>query len=388
MAQKKKSANKTLDNLYRQFSRAAKEMAGYPLCQFFDYSKVFRFLKFHINNLGDPFLKSWYYRINTLKLEREVIDRFAQLFHAPKDSYWGYVTNGGTEGNMYGLYVAREIYPEAVVFYSDQTHYSVPKNLKLLRMPVAKIKSQPCGEIDYQALQHELIQQKKTPIIFANIGTTMKGAVDDVIRIKEILSDLNIKEYYIHCDAAFFGMILPFLPELESQPFDFRMGIDSISISGHKMIGTPFPCGVILAKKTNLEQIGTHIEYTGSKDNTISGSRNGLSPLFLWHELKCAEDGKMKKLVEECIEKAGYAVKKFNQIGIDAWRNKNSIIVVFPRPSEKMIRKWQLAVEGEIAHMITLPHLEHKVIDLVVAQVAADLKKGKHKRTKLISHIP
>lgn len=388
MAKGKKSASKTLDQLYRQFNRAAKEMAGYPLCLFFDYSKLFRFLKFHINNLGDPFLKSWYYRINTLKMEREAIERFAELFHAPKGKCWGYVTNGGTEGNLYGLYVARELHPDGMVFYSDQTHYSVPKNLKLLRMPVCKIKSQPCGEIDYQCLQQELIKHKRTPIILANIGTTMKGAVDDVVRIKEILTDLKIKEYYIHCDAAFFGMILPFLPELEAQKFDFRIGIDSISISGHKMIGTPFPCGVILAKKENLDRIGTHIEYTGAVDNTISGSRNGLTPLFLWYELKCAEEGKFKGLVEECIEKAGYAVKKFNEKGISAWRNKNSIIVVFPRPSEKLIRKWQLAVEGEIAHMITLPHLGHDVIDKVVDQVAADLKKAKRSKKKLISHIP
>jgi len=93
----------------------------------------------------------------------------------------------------------------------------------------------------------------------------MKGAVDDIVQIKAILSDLEIPKYYLHADAAFFGMILPFLPELDSQPFDFRIGIDSITISGHKMIGTPIPCGVFLAKKTNIDRIGSHIEYTGSK---------------------------------------------------------------------------------------------------------------------------
>jgi len=40
-------------------------------------------------------------------------------------------------------------------------------------------------------------------------------------------------------------MILPFVPH--PQPWDFRAGIDSISISGHKMIGAPLPCGVVLA---------------------------------------------------------------------------------------------------------------------------------------------
>lgn len=367
---KKRPHFKQLDVLYRTFLAASKEMVGYPLCQFFNYSQLFRFLKFHINNLGDPFLKSWHYRINTLGIEREVIDGFARLFHAPKNNYWGYVTNGGTEGNLYGLYVARELYPDGMVFYSDQTHYSVPKNLKLLRMPSTQVKTVASGEIDYQDLQNKLIHQSATPIIFANIGTTMKGAIDDVVRIREILADLKIKKYYIHCDAAFFGMILPFIPEIEVQPFDFRAGIDSMAISGHKMIGTPIPCGVVLVKKQYVQQIGTKIEYTGAVDNTITGSRNGLSPLLIWYELKCAQRKKFEEIVKDCINKAGYAVKQFNERGIPAWRNKNSIIVVFPRPPEKWVRKWQLAVEKDISHLITLPQVTHKMIDRFIAQIA------------------
>ena len=389
MGAKKKKNLKKLDLLYKGFEKAAREVAGYPSTQFLNYSSLFHFMKFSLNNVGDPFFGRSYYKLNTHDIEKEVIQKFAELFHAPKGSYWGYVTNGGTEGNLYGFFVARELHPEGIVFYSDQTHYSVPKNLRILRMTSVKVQSDAKGEIDYQALQNALMEHKgKTPIILANIGTTMKGAVDDVVKIKEILSDLGIKKYYIHCDAAFFGMILPFLPELESQVFDFRVGIDSIAISGHKMIGTPIPCGVVLTKMEHTEQIGKKIEYIGSKDNTITGSRSGLSPLFLWHEITFAEEGKLKKLVKDCISRAGYAVKKFNEKGIKAWRNKNSIIIIFPRPSEKTIKKWQLAVEGEIAHMITMPHLPHQVIDQVIEQVVADLKKVKHRRKKLPTILP
>lgn len=384
--------DKELNRLYKTFKKAAKEMAGYPLSQFFNYSKLFRFLKFHINNLGDPFLDSWYYRINTLDIEKQVIDRLAELFHAPKNSYWGYVTNGGTEGNLYGLYVARELYPTGVVYYSDQTHYSVPKNLRLLRIQGVKVKSSENGEIDYQDLQKKMHLGHNPPIIFANIGTTMKGAIDDISKIKGILSDLNIKKFYIHCDAAFFGLILPFLPEAEPQLFDFRVGIDSIAISGHKMIGTPIPCGAVLTKKSNLddiaEKISHHIEYVGTRDHTITGSRNGLSPLFLWHELNCAESGKFEMLIQNCVALAGYAIMKFNEYGVEAWRNKNSIIIVFPRPSDKMIRKWQLAVEGHIAHMITLPHVTHKLIDRIAKQIASDLKKTRRTKRVLPTLIP
>ncbi len=124
-----------------------------------------------------------------------------------------------------------------------------------------------------------------------------------------------------------------------------------------------------------MENVGSYIEYTGAKDNTITGSRNGLSPLFLWHELNCAKEGKFEKLIQVCIGLAGYAIQKFDEHGIRAWRNKHSLIVIFPRPSEKLIRKWQLAIEGDIAHLVALPHLNHKIIDSIVAQVALDLKR-------------
>lgn len=386
MPSSKKEHLKEFDNLLSEFKQAAKEVAGYPLAQTFDYSKLFAFLKFHINNLGDPFLESWNYRINSLKVEKKVIDYFAQLFHAPKNDYWGYVTNGGTEGNLYGLYVGRELYPEAVVYYSDQTHYSIPKNLRLLRMPSVKVKALSNGEIDYQDLRNHLIVEnkssKRVPIIMANIGTTMKGAIDDITQIKAIFSDLKIKNYYIHCDAAFFGMTLPFLSETVTQAFDFRAGIDSIAISGHKLIGTPFPCGVVLTKK-NLNQIAPHIEYTRAKDNTIAGSRNGLSPLFLWHALCCNEKEKFQELVNSLMEKAEYAIKKFNQVGIKAWRNENSNIVVFPKPPERVIKKWQLAVEGDIAHLVILQHISHSMIDQIVSETVTPLKETKKARKKL-----
>ncbi|SHL30149.1 hypothetical protein [Chryseobacterium contaminans] len=36
--------------------------------------------------------------MNTHSFEREVIDFFAHLFNAQENNYWGYITNGGSEG--------------------------------------------------------------------------------------------------------------------------------------------------------------------------------------------------------------------------------------------------------------------------------------------------
>ena len=48
-------------------------------------------------------------------------------------------------------------------------------------MPQARIPCQKNGEIDYKKLQKILTKNRKKPaIIFANIGTTMTEAKDDI----------------------------------------------------------------------------------------------------------------------------------------------------------------------------------------------------------------
>ena len=67
---------------------------------------------------------------------------------------------------------------------------------------------------------------------------------------------------------------------------------------------------------------------------------------------------------------AEYAVGQFNERGIAAWRHRNSATVVFPRPRREVFHKWQMAPEGEIAHIITMPHVSREIIDELVADCA------------------
>ncbi len=53
--------------------------------------------------------------------------------------------------------------------------------------------------------------------MLATIGTTMRGAVDDIPAIRAIIDEMGIGEHYIHADAALSGMILPCVAD--TQPF-------------------------------------------------------------------------------------------------------------------------------------------------------------------------
>ena len=354
-------ARDRLSALKDAFDQAAAYSLGYPTNQDFDYSELLPFLQYSANNVGDPFHDS-NYRVNTHEIEREVVARFAAMMRLDANDAWGYVTTGGTEGNMYGLYMSRELYPQGVVYFSQDTHYSILKILRVLNMRNIMIKSQDNGEIDYDDLYETIRINRDVPvIIMANIGTTMKGAVDDLQHVRRILDDLAITRSYIHSDAALSGLILPFVPD--PQPFGFDAGADSLAVSGHKLIGAPLPCGVVLTKREYVARIARSVEYVGVMDTTLSGSRNAWTPLVLWYALEQYGADGFRELVTEMLAVAEYAVERFNDHGIPAWRNRNSVTVVFPKPPQPIIRKWQLAPYGDIAHLITMPHVTRKLVD-------------------------
>ncbi|WP_222845857.1 histidine decarboxylase [Flavilitoribacter nigricans] len=370
------SNQQQLHRLLRQLKQSSDLFLGYPVAKDFDYSELYAFLDYPINNLGDPYEDSTY-KVQTHDMEREVIDTFAKLFRANPKDYWGYITNGGSESNLYGLYIARELYPKAMVYSSESTHYSVKKNIHLLNIPSIVIRSQENGEIDYEDLESMLrFNRHKPAIILTTFGTTMKEAKDDVARVKGILKKLAIQDHYIHCDAALSGSFGAFIePHI---PFDFQDGADSISISGHKFIGSPIPSGVIVTKRSLRDRIAKGVSYIGTLDTTISGSRNGHSALFLWYAIKKMGLEGLKKRYLHSLEVAQYCKNELLKLGIPAWTNEGAITVVFPKVSENIKEKWQLATEEEVTHVICMPNVTRKQIDEFVSDLAYEMEAAEN----------
>jgi histidine decarboxylase len=135
------------------------------------------------------------------------------------------------------------------------------------------------------------------------------------------------------------------------------------------MIGSPIPCGAALARRQNVERIARHIEYVGTLDTTLSGSRNAIAPLFLWYAFRTVGVAGFRRNIERCLETADYAIERLNRAGRHAWRHKNSITVVFDRPAIEVASKWQIAVHGKIGHLITMPHVTREHIDRFVEDI-------------------
>lgn len=361
-----------LTNYIERAEERAQFFLGYPIARDFDYTDLYPLLRLPLNNIGDPLVESTY-DLNSRSLEQEVLRFFADLFKAPVDNWWGYVTNGGSEGNLYGLYVARELYPNGIVYYSEATHYSVQKNIQLLNLRSIVIRTDERGEMDYADLSQMLHMHRDHPaIIFVNIGTTMTEAKDNLVEIKSRLRMAAIKNYYIHCDAALAGV---YSALLDLKPgFDFTHGADSLAISGHKFIGSPIPCGLVLVKKNYKERIGKVIPYIGTVDTTITGSRNGHSPVFLWYAIKKLGREGLQRRAEESLAMAAYLESQLLERGIGAWRNPSAITVVFPEPSKGLRQKWQLATENGYSHVVCMPGVEKTQLDGFLKDMQEDAR--------------
>jgi histidine decarboxylase len=102
----------------------------------------------------------------------------------------GYTTTCGTEGNLLGILYGREKLEDGQLYYSADSHYSVPKAGKLYRIPLVPVKSQLTGEMDYAHLRTQLAANRDKPaIISINVGTTVKGAVDSLHEVLDALRE-------------------------------------------------------------------------------------------------------------------------------------------------------------------------------------------------------
>jgi histidine decarboxylase len=130
---------------------------------------------------------------------------------------------------------------------------------------------------------------------------------------------------------------------------------------------------VVVARRGHVDRVARSVEYVGCMDTTIAGSRNALSPLILWSAIQRRGEDGLRRRAAECLALADYAIERFRAAGIESWRHKSSITVVFPNPGKEVIARWQIAPSGSVAHIITLPHVTRAMIDGVVADVAAAL---------------
>jgi glutamate/tyrosine decarboxylase-like PLP-dependent enzyme len=216
---------------------------------------------FAFNNVGNPFKESPI-PYNTHDFERETIQKFGKLFAFPADDTWGFLSHSGTDSNMHGMYMGRTILkgrtgslPKA--YFTNEAHYSVQILRDLLGLETVMVNTLSDGGMDPDDLSHKLAVNTDAPaLVVATVGTTFKGAIDNVDQIQQKLAG---HASYLHVDAALFGGYLPFTPHAAIVSYrvneDANSGrYDSIAVSCHKFFGFPSPAGLFITKQSLYEE--------------------------------------------------------------------------------------------------------------------------------------
>lgn len=210
-------------------------------------------------------------------VEQEVLHILLKYLNLDESSYYGYITTGGTEGNMYSMLQYRYFFQmkhndKPKYYFSRRSHYSIEKICKILDVPYSIIDENENFEINTDHLSHLVNQDIKSGIksgvIILTYGKTETGSIDDVLLVKSKLP--STFDFKIHLDAAIYGLLIPYKNE-----HNIIASCDSFSMSGHKLFGSIFVYGFVFYRKENLIDVKNKISYTNLNDETIVGSRNG-----------------------------------------------------------------------------------------------------------------
>ncbi|MHA1651931.1 MAG: tyrosine decarboxylase MfnA [Candidatus Helarchaeota archaeon] len=320
--------------------------------------------KFFDRNLGDPGL--WK---GTWKLEREAIKILGTLLHNPDAT--GYIVTGGTEANIMAMRIARNSHfnghPEIIVPYS--AHASFDKAADLMRLKIIKIPLTSEYTVDTEAVEEAI--SKNTVAIVGIAGTTALGVVDPIDKLSEIALDHGI---YLHVDAAFGGLVLPFLAKMgyHVPPYDFLLeGVQSITADPHKMGLGPIPSGGILFRSDEiLKKNHYEIPYLAGgniRQATIVGTRSGFAAIATWAIFKYLGEKGYIKIVRRCMKLTNLLkeeLKKVDgirvvndppQMNVLGFTSDYNLHIIDKRLREK---GWALGAFPNLLRIVIMPHIK------------------------------
>jgi len=131
------------------------------------------------------------------------------------------------------------------------------------------------------------------------------------------------------------------------------------------------PCGVLITRIEHINALSKNVEYIASRDVTISCSRNGHAPIFLWYILSKKGHIGLQKDIQKCLQNAKYLKDQLRSAGISVMLNELSNMVVFERPpDEEFIHRWQLSCQGNIAHVAVMPNVSKEKLDAFLDELA------------------
>src|SRR3954466_2198712 len=187
-------------------------------------------------------------------VELAVMDWFRRFCGFPETG-GGLFVSGGSAANLTALHAARaaklgDDIRSATIYFSDQTHYSVERALRVLGFApnqFRRIESDarfqlPIGSIR-KSIQTDQAAGLRPFCVIANAGTTNTGAVDPLPALADLCAE---EKMWLHADGAYGAAAV--ICERGQEKLAGLDRVDSLSLDPHKWLFQPFECGCVLAR--------------------------------------------------------------------------------------------------------------------------------------------
>jgi tyrosine decarboxylase/aspartate 1-decarboxylase len=373
---------KILTKLSKLYGSVEKHYSGRILGSMTTYPHplaIYAYLLFIHTNASDPVI------FGELEyMRREIFEKLGKLYGCNCE---GLITSGGTESNILAIYVARKTSRSNsnVVVAPDTVHVSIDKACSLMGCKLVKIPTN--NEPVDTGLLEEYVRKYDPFAIVVTAGTTERGLIDPIRDSARIAYEYNV---YLHIDAAYGGLIIPFLYKYGylRENLLFYKGVNSISIDFHKNGLTPIPSGVLLFNNRELYEYTCHeARYTlYGKYCGLLGTRPGGSIASIWAMLQI-DEGFYEKLAVKMYKYSLLMYEKLSEFK-ELYVYKPILpIIVFRHKyidSETLLtklleKKYYLYRAPSLngLRIVIMPHIELKHIELFINTLKTVLEEVK-----------
>ncbi|MBP5475166.1 MAG: tyrosine decarboxylase MfnA [Methanomicrobium sp.] len=322
------------------------------------------------SNLGDPGLFS-----GTAEIEALLVKSMGELLGC--GNVGGYSTSGGTESNIQALRIARNLakgrtkFPNVVI--PESAHFSFDKACDILSLEMRVVPSDKDYRMDEEKIPDYV--DKNTICLVGVAGTTEYGVVDPISYLSDISED---KDIFLHVDAAFGGLVLPYIRN--APEFDFRLpGFDTISADPHKMGIAIIPAGCLMARYPSMFKT-TEVDtpyLTVNKECTLCGTRPGASVVSAYAVQEYLGSEGMQKVVDTCMKNSRRLIKGMAEMGIPVAAQPDVNVASFVCPDTPEGWKVSRTRKGHM-RTVCMPHVTEEVADGFLADVKTLLEKKNH----------
>lgn len=275
----------------------------------------------------------WHLAPAMTEIEKRVVKWTAEMIDFTPEA-GGAMTSGGSEANLAGLTVARNVFFQKLdikknglfgqkpftVYCSNETHNCVDKSITMLGIGtnhLRRVQTNTDFTIDINALETTIkadMEAGFTPFcIIGNAGTVNTGAIDDLTALSAIAKKYGL---WLHVDGAYGGLVSSL--ETLKPHYKGMEKADSIALDFHKWLYQPFEIGCILVRNwdilretyfkqadyldTKFEEKSARLEFN---EHYFQLSRNGKA-FKVWLSVKAYGFDKIQQMMQKDIDLTHY----------------------------------------------------------------------------------